>query len=110
MAYASEAELARILQIQAPTAAQTAALSRVLGAASEEIDAYLGRADPMPDPPPAIVVSTCLDWASDFWKQEQSPYGIIVLGGESPLGYPGRDPFRRHKLKLLPLKEAFGIA
>jgi hypothetical protein len=109
MAYADAAELARILSIQNPSAAVQDALQRVLDAAAEEIDAYLGLADGMPDPPPAIVVSTNVDWAEDFWKQEQSPYGVVVLGGEAPLAHPGRDPFRRHKLKLLPLKESWGV-
>jgi hypothetical protein len=38
MAYADIAELQRVLRIDAPTAAQTDAMTRVLEAAAEEID------------------------------------------------------------------------
>jgi hypothetical protein len=110
MAYASADELARILQLTGPSAAQTVALDRVLEAAATEIDAYLARTTPLPVPAPDLVVSVNLDRAADLWKSEQSPYGIVNLGGETAPAYPSRNSFRRHANKLLPLKEAFGVA
>jgi hypothetical protein len=110
MAYAEVAELARILQIGTPSAAQSEALQRVLDAAATEIDSYLGRAEPMPDPPPALVVEVNLERGAEHWKQEQSPFGFVILGGESPPGMASRDSFKRHAATLLPLKESWGVA
>ena len=110
MAYADAAELARILQLGNPSAAQTTALQRVLDAAATEIDKYLGLADPMPDPPPALVVEVNLERAAEHWKQEQSPFGFVVLGGEGLPAHASRDSWRRHAATLLPLKESWGVA
>jgi hypothetical protein len=51
-----------------------------------------------------------LERAVDHWKAEQSPFGIVALGGESPPSYSGRNSWRRHANTLLPLKEAWGCA
>lgn len=110
MAYAEPAELARILQLSNPSAAQSEALQRVLDAAAIEIDSYLGRLDPLPDPTPALVVEVNLERAVEHWKQEQSPFGIVILGGESPPGYSGRNSWSRHAQALLPLKQSWGVA
>jgi hypothetical protein len=110
VAYASTAELARILQIQSPSPAQETALGRVLEAAALEIDKYLGLLEPLADPPPALVVEVNLERAVEHWKQEQSPFGIVVLGGELPPGHAGQNAWRRHARTLLPLKESWGVA
>jgi hypothetical protein len=109
-AYAAVDELARILQLTNPSVAQEVALQRVLDAAALEIDEYLARTAPFTAPYPALVISVNLDRAADLWKSEQSPYGIVNLGGETAPAYPSRNSFRRHANKLLPLKEAFGVA
>jgi len=108
VAYATADELARILQLTGPSAAQTAALDRVLDAAAAEIDQYLARTAPLAEPYPPLVVSVNLDRAEDIWKSEQSPYGV-VMGGDATPSYPGRNSFRRHANRLLPLKEGFGV-
>jgi phage gp36-like protein len=110
MSYATAAELARILQLQAPSAEQTVALQRVLDSATTEIDAFLGRTDgPFQTPYPALVVEVCLERAVDHWKAEQSPLGIVSLGGDAGSGFAARNTFRRHASTLLPLKEGFGV-
>jgi len=109
VAYASVAELARILQLATPSAAQTEALSRVLDAAATEIDSYLALTEPMPVPPPALVVEVNLERAVEHWRAEQSPFGIVAVGAESMPSYSGRNPWRRHAATLLPLKQRFGI-
>lgn len=110
MAYATADELARILQLAGPSAAQTVALDRCLESAASEIDSYLALTVPLTAPYPDLVVSVNLDRAADIWKSEQSPYGIVNLGGETAPAYPSRSSWRRHASRLLPLKEAFGIA
>lgn len=111
MAYAPADELARVLQLSNPTAAQQTALQRCLDAAAEEIDSYLG-ADVVagfPDPPPGLVIGVNLARAVEHWKQEQSPFGIIALGGDTPPSYSARRSWQRHALTLLPLKNTFGV-
>jgi hypothetical protein len=110
MAYATADELARILQLSSPSAAQTVALDRVLEAAATEIDAYLALTVPLVAPYPDLVVEVNLERAVDHWKMEQSPFGIIATGGEAPPSYTSRNSWRRHANTLLPLKEAFGVA
>jgi len=107
MAYASADELARILQLGSPSAAQTTALERVLDAAATEIDAFLGLSVPLTNPYPALVVEVNLERAVDHWKAEQSPFGI-VMGGDT-VSYSSRNSWRRHAYTLLPLKEGFGV-
>jgi len=108
VAYATTVELARILNLT-PSPAQEVALGRVLEASAEEIDSYLGRAEPFADPPPALVVEVNLERAAEHWKQEQSPFGIVVLGGEMPPGHAGGNTWRRHAKTLLPLKQSWGV-
>jgi hypothetical protein len=105
MAYATPEELARILGLSNIGPAQTDALARVLDASATEIDAELALTEPLTDPYPALVVEVNLERAVEHWKQEQSPFGIIVLGGESAPGYSSRNSWRRHAQSLLPLKE-----
>lgn len=109
MAYAEAAELARILLIPNPTPAQEEAFARVLEAAALEIDSYLGRSEPFGDSVPSLVVEVNLERAVEHWKQEQSPFGIVVLGGDLPPGHAGANAWRRHARTLLPLKESWGI-
>jgi hypothetical protein len=112
MAYAPADELARILTLTAPTAAQETALQRCLDSAAEEIDIYLGPdvVGAFADKPPALVVEVNLARAVEHWKQEQSPFGIVALGGDSPPSYAARNTWRRHAQTLLPLKASYGIA
>jgi hypothetical protein len=107
MAYATADELGRILQLSSPSAAQTAALDRVLEAAAAEIDAYLALTTPLVAPYPPLVVEVNLERAVDHWKAEQSPFGI-VMGGDT-VSYSSRNSWRRHAYTLLPLKEGFGV-
>ena len=72
MAYGNVTELARILTLTSPTAAQTAALQRCLDAAAWEIDAYLDRTTPLTDTELPVVTEVNYERAAEHWKQEQS--------------------------------------
>ncbi len=106
--YATVAELARILKIRTPTAEQTAAMTRVLSAAAQEINAELGRAQPFGDPPPNLVVEVNLERAVEHWSQGEIPFGIVGLGDTGAV-YTARDTWDRHAHKLSPLKESWGV-
>lgn len=106
-AYATTTELFRLLEMRAPTPAQTEAAQRVLDAAALEIDSYIGRAAPYDDPP-ALVVEVNLERAIEHWHQSFAPYGVFQSSGVPIL--TARDTFVRHAHKLLPLKESFGVA
>ena len=109
MAYVDITELQRVLGITAPTAAQTQAMNRVLAAAAEEIDWELGytSANPAPTPPPDIVVDVNLKRAVELWRTD--PYGAIPAGPDTLPVFAARDTWYRHHLRLLPLKQSFGV-
>lgn len=114
MAYGTTTELARRLKITNPSVAVTDALQLALDAAAAEIDwALEGATDwppPDPDDAPALVVEVNYERAVEHWQQGQMPGGVIGLGGDAlPIVMP-RNTFYRHRVKLLPLKETFGIA
>lgn len=115
MAYGTPTELARRLKINNPTPAQTEALQLALDAAAEEIDWELSGSlswTPPPDVPPypSLVVEVNYERAVEHWQQGQMPAGIVGLGGDTvPIVMP-RNTWYRHHVKLLPLKESFGVA
>ena len=111
--YASVAELATLLNVQASTRHNS--LMRVLKAAATEIDDEIGPTDkngtttPYSNPP-ALVSEVNLDRAVEHWQQQQSPFGLLGLGGETQAVYTARDSWDRHALKLSYLKGSWGIA
>lgn len=112
MAYADVAELARLLNLPAPTTAQTEAMQRVLDEAAADIDWCLGydAQTPAPSPVPPLIVNVNLDRAMELWKQSQTPFGIAVLGPDAVPILTARDSFYRHSLRLAPLKTGWGVA
>src|SRR4029077_14634385 len=96
-------ELARILALTTPTAAQTAALQRCLDAAAWEIDAYLDRTTPLTAAELPVVTEVNYERAAEHWKSEQSPFGIIVSGDTAP-SYSSLNRWKRHANTLLFLK------
>jgi hypothetical protein len=109
--YATVGELFRILKIRAPTAEQTVAGDRVLAAAALEINAELDLAEPLSDPPPALVVGVNLDRAADLWRHTESIAGVTgLLGDEGAIVTPARYSWERYAQRLAPLKEQWGLA
>jgi len=107
--YGTVQELARILQINAPTAAQTAAMTRCLQAASFEADSFMARSTPLSDARQVdLVTNAVYDIAREHWQQSEVSFGIW----ENALGAVviGRNTFARHAFKLLPLRELMGLA
>jgi hypothetical protein len=111
--YASVAELATLLKVNASTRHNE--LMRVLKAAAEEIDSEVGTTDitgattPYSNPP-ALVRATNLDRASEHWKQQTTPFGIMGLGGEMSGLYTAQNSWERHAHKLAVLKGSWGLA
>lgn len=113
MAYAETDELARILKIRTPSDEQTAAMDRVLEAAAAEIDAEIDLAATatLTAAQQELLVEVNLERAVEHWRQQESPFGLIGLGGE--LGgaeRTARDSWERHAHKLAPMKNQWGIA
>jgi len=112
-AYATIDELQTKLRIEQPTQLQVEGMSRSLDAATAEIDWELGYTpeSPAPSPLPALVVSVCIDRAVEHWRQSFSPFGAVLVGGaEGEALVVSRNTWRRHALKLAPLKTAYGVA
>lgn len=111
--YASANELARILKIRTPSDEQRAAMRRVLSAAAGEINAEIDLAATtfLTSWQVALAAEVNLERAVEHWRQQESPFGLIGLGGE--LGgaeRTARDSWDRHAHKLAPLKGQWGLA
>jgi len=107
--YGTVDELARILKIPSPTVAQTTAMTRCLEAASFEADSFMARTTPFNDQRQLqLVTEVVLERAREHWQQEEVAFGIW----ENAVGAVviGRDTFARHALKLLSVKQGFGLA
>lgn len=115
-AYATLAELQRVLQKPAPTAAETVAMQRDLDVAAREIDwdlSYDAATNPAPAPATAeyaLLADVNLDRAVELWATHQRPFGAQQAGADMmPLVSP-RDTWHRHHLRLNPLRTSFGVA
>lgn len=108
MAYATVDELAAEMTISSPTAAQTASMQRALDAAAEEIDWWLEYTVP-PDPVPTLVRQVNLDRAHEHFDQPRTPFGMFAVGAEEVVS-TASNGWRRHALKLMPLKRHRGVA
>jgi hypothetical protein len=106
MAYVDIAELQRVLNKPAPTAAENAAMSRVLENAAQEIDWDLGYSVdfPAPNPDSPILADVNLDRAAELWRFNYSTSGLLPVAPEqTPIVAP-RDTWQRHHLRLNPLR------
>lgn len=109
--YAAVDELARLLKIRDPSAAQRTAMQRALGAAKLEIDSELGRdADDQLEPPyPDLVVQVNLDRATELWQQQEATLGFVGIGAESGPARISSNTWEKHATKLAPLKQSWGL-
>lgn len=112
--YATADELARILKIRTPSTEQTAALERVLLAATGEINDEIDSEDDPPDLTAAhlaLVQQVCLDRAADLWRHTETIPGVVgLLGDESAPSLPGRYSWERYAARLATTKERWGLA
>ncbi len=111
-AYSDATELARILKIRSPSAAQTAALNQVLLVAAGEINSEIGLTNSdLAGWELALAVQVNLDRAADLWRHTESIPGITgLLGDESAPSLPGRYSWNRYAERLAPLKSSWGLA
>lgn len=111
--YASVAELGVLVNVRA--ASRHNDLMRVLKVAAQEIDDYIGDTDingvstPYSNPP-AMAREVNLERAVEHWQQQQSPFGLLGMGGESQAMYTAADSWDRHAKKLAYLKGSWGFA
>ena len=107
--YGTVDELARILQISSPTVDQTAAMTRCLQAASYEADAFMARSSPLSDGRQIqLATEVVYERAREHWQQQEVSFGIWNDAAGALV--IGRDTWARHGLKLLPLRQHFGLA
>jgi hypothetical protein len=111
-AYATVTELARILKIRTVTDEQRDAMERVLLAAAGEINAEidLTSAEGLASWQLALAQEVNLERAVEHWRQQETPFGLMVLGVDVPAERTGRNTWDRHAEKLAPLKSQYGIA
>lgn len=108
--YATELELFRLLKINSPTSEQTAAATRVLTAATGEIDAEVDRdvADPIAGWEISLAEEVCLERAVEMWRD--APFGIVDIGGDLGGIHTSKNSWERYAFKLAPLKRQWGLA
>jgi hypothetical protein len=110
VAYAEATELARILAIRSPTAAQTAAMERKLDVATGEIDREIDLdADAVLSvEAQALLEDVCLRRAAELWSLDYNALGVLT----SELGptYLARDSWKKYSIELWGIKDQFGFA
>jgi hypothetical protein len=116
MAYVDVSELQRVLQKGTPTAAELVAMQRVVDEGAREIDWEL-LWDPASNPVPvagtpeyAILTEVNLSRAVELWNMEFRPFGQIPAGGDGLTMLSARDSWARQAIRLLPLKQQFGVS
>jgi hypothetical protein len=112
MAYAEATELARILKIRTPSADQTAAMERLLDAATAEIDLEIDLAadSVLSAEQTAIAESVCLQRASELWFFEEVPHGVAGIGSEMGATHLASDSWKKYVIRLYALKDQQGFA
>jgi hypothetical protein len=112
MAYADATELARILKIRTPTSDQTAAMERVLDAATKEIDSEINLSadDVLDAEQTAIAEDVCLRRAAELWMLQEVPLGIAGIGSEMGATHLARNSWDKYAYDLAPLKAQWGLA
>src|SRR5262245_24528975 len=108
MGYATVDELAAALRLTVTVKNQDW-LQSCVDAAAAEMDHAMGRAtSPLPDPPPALVVTVNVARGVEWWKANDAAFGGVGFADTGVLRVPA-DSFERHALALIPLTEQFGI-
>lgn len=111
--YVTTTELFRVLKIRDATAAQIAAGVRVLTAATGEVDSeidFAAGADPLFGWQLALAAEVTLERAVEHWQQGGTPFGLLGLGAETGVAFASADSWKRHALKLAPLKQQWGFS
>ena len=109
--YADTTELFRILKIRQPTEAQEDAGTRVLAAATLEINAEIDRevSDVLAGAEVSLAQQVCLARAAELWKLEEVQFGVI-MGSEFGAVHLARNSWDKHAYTLAPLKTQWGLA
>jgi hypothetical protein len=111
-AYATTADLFRVLKVRTPSDAQEDAAQGDLDTATIEINAELDwAADHAPATPEQreLFKGVCIDRAADLWRHRESIPG--VLGGlDDVVPTPGRYSWARYVARLSVAKDQFGVA
>lgn len=111
MAYATVDDLAQLLNLSPPTAAQQDRMQTVLDAAASEIDWELSYSPsaPAPTPTPPLIIQVNLARAVELWKEAWTGFGVVPLGPDVLPVVTARDSWYRHARTLAPLKTSWGV-
>jgi hypothetical protein len=108
--YAETEELFRILKIRTPTDEQEDAATRVLAAATFEIDNEIDLVDgeELAGAQVSLAQQVCLERAAELWKLQEVQFGVIL--GSDFATHISRDTWKKHSVTLGPLKQQWGFA
>jgi hypothetical protein len=110
--YADVDELFRILKIRTPSMEQTDAGTRVLIAATYEINGEIDREDddPLVGPEVSLAAQVCLQRAAEFWHLQEVPLGLAGIGSEFGATHLARNSWDKYAYTLAPAKRRWGLA
>lgn len=110
--YTTTEELTRVLKIRDVSEAQEAAMVRVLKSALIEITSEIDLDDDteLTEDQEHLAAEVQIERAVEHWQQGGSPFGLLGLGAETGVAFASADSWKRHALKLAPLKQQWGIA
>jgi hypothetical protein len=109
--YTTVDELARILHLRTPTAAQTTAMERVLRAAAGEINSEIDASNgDLSGWELELAAQVNLDRAADLWRHTESIPGVLGVVDEGMPTNFGRYSWERYSQRLSPIKRQWGIA
>ena len=85
-------------------------MQRVIDSADLEVTNWLARIDPLTSQEQQLADEATLERAVEHWQQQESPFGLMGLGGDNIPAYTSSDSFNRHRNKLSTLVQQRGIA
>ena len=111
--YSSVEELARTLQLRNPTAEQTAALTRVLTAATVEVDHEINvgeDSEPLSTDELELATQVALQRAAELWGLQEVPLGLAGIASEFGPAHLARNSWEKYAFTLAAIKRSYGIA
>lgn len=109
--YGTEDELARILKIRTPSAEQSAAMTRVLEMATNEVDHEIGLEPtdtPLADAELDTATQVALQRGAELWGLQEWPLGLAGIGSEFGSTSLARNSWDKYVFTLAPLKRKAG--
>lgn len=109
MVYATKDELAQALRVRV-TPENDALLNACLEASASELDGWLDRIDPLPEPIPSEINRANVNRAVEWYKATDAANGAVGFEQVGVLTRPAGDGFDRHGKTIRRWREQWGVS